>query len=294
MRSRIWKLVKGTFAAFIEDGALSQGAAIAYYTIFSLAPVLIIVIAVAGLAFGRDAAQGAIVRQLGGLMGRHSADALQSMIQTTGSPKTSTIASILGVGTLLVTASGVFGQMQTALNMIWKAEPRSSGVSRLVRARIASLGLVVTLGFLLMVSLVISALLSAMDRFLGGLFPAANLLVQLLNFTISLSLIAVLFGAVYKVLPDKAIAWGDVAIGALVTALLFTIGKSLIGLYLGHSNIASSYGGAGAFVIILLWIYYSSQIFLLGAEFTRVYAENHGSHVNGGRNPIAKDKPLKF
>ena len=270
---QVWKLIKGSVMAFIADGALSQGAAIAYYTIFSIAPVLVIVIAIAGLVFGHDAAQGAIVRQLGGMMGQQSADAVQGMIKSADSQKSGIIATVLGIATLLVTASGVFAQMQSALNLIWKAEPKA-GMSRLVRARIASLGLVGALGFLLMVSLVVSAALSALDSFLNGFFPGAQVLMQVLNFALSLAMISVLFGAIYKVLPDKAITWRDVAVGAVATAFLFTVGKTLIGLYLGHSNIASSYGGAGAFVIILLWIYYSSQIFLLGAEFTRVYAEN--------------------
>ena len=275
---KAWKLVKGAISNFMADGALSQGAAIAYYTIFSIAPVLVIAIAVAGLVFGEDAAQGAIFRQLGGLMGAQSADAIQAMVKSAGNHKSGIIATILGVGTLIVTASGVFGQMQTALNLIWKAE-RKSGISTLVRARIASLGLVAALGFLLMVSLVVSAALATLDSYLNGFMPGVKILLHTVNFMLSVVLIAALFAAIYKVLPDKAIAWRDVAIGALATSVLFTIGKSLIGLYIGHSNIASSYGGAGAFVVILLWIYYSSQIFLLGAEFTHIYAETHGSHA---------------
>ncbi|MDB5397776.1 MAG: ribonuclease [Rhodospirillales bacterium] len=282
-----WKLAKETVSNFMADGALSQGAAIAYYTIFSIAPVLVIAIAVAGLVFGQDAAQGAIVSQLSGLMGHQSADAIQGMIKSAANRKSGVIAAVLGIGTLLVTASGVFGQMQSALNLIWKAEPKT-GVSRLVKARIASLGLVVALGFLLMVSLVVSAAISTLDNVLNGFLPGAHILMQIGSFGISLVLIAVLFAAIYKVLPDKQIAWRDVAVGALVTSLLFTIGKSLIGFYIGHSDIASSYGGAGAFVIVLLWIYYSSQIFLLGAEFTHVYAQTHGSHRGEGS---ARDAP---
>jgi membrane protein len=202
------------------------------------------------------------------------------MIRSAGNHKSGIVATILGIGTLIVTASGVFGQMQSALNLIWKAEP-TAGLSRLVRARAASLGLVAALGFLLMVSLVVSAALSTLDTYLNGILPGAHILLQAVNFILSVVLIGVLFAAIYKVLPDTQIAWRDVAVGALVTSLLFTIGKSLIGLYLGHSNIASSYGGAGAFVIVLLWIYYSAQIFLLGAEFTHVYAEAHGSRAGG-------------
>jgi membrane protein len=279
---RLWKLAKDTISNFMSDGALSQGAAIAYYTIFSIAPVLVIAIAVAGLAFGEEAAQGAIVHQIGGLMGTQSADAIQAMIKSASNHKSGIIATVLGIGTLIVTASGVFGQMQTALNAIWKAKPKA-GLSRLVKARIASLGLVAALGFLLIVSLVVSAALSAVDSFLDGILPGAHILLQAVNFVLSVILIAVLFAAIYKILPDKQIAWRDVAVGALATSLLFTIGKTLIGLYIGHSNIGSSYGGAGAFVVVLLWIYYSSQIFLLGAEFTHVYAETHGSRADAER-----------
>ena len=279
-----WKLLKDTVSNFVSDGALSQGAAIAYYTMFSIAPVLAIAIAVAGLAFGEDAAQGAVVRQLGGLMGPQSADAIQAMIKSAGNHKSGMIATILGVATLIVTASGVFGQMQTALNLIWKAKPKV-GISTLVRARIASLGLVAALGFLLMVSLVVSAALSTLASYLNGILPGAHFLLQVVNFVLSVLLIALLFAAIYKVLPDKQIAWRDVTIGAIVTSILFTIGKSLIGVYIGHSNIASSYGGAGSFVIVLLWIYYSSQIFLLGAEFTHLYAETYGSHAQTGSEP---------
>jgi membrane protein len=281
---RQWRLAKDTVSNFVSDGALSQGAAIAYYTVFSIAPVLVIAIAVAGLAFGEDAARGAIVGQLGGLMGTDSADALQTMIKSASNHKSGIIATVLGIGTLIVTASGVFGQMQSALNLIWKAEPKG-GITRLIKARMISLGLVAALGFLLMVSLVISAALSALASVLNGFLPGVHILLQVINFVLSVILIAVLFAAIYKVLPDKQIAWRDVAIGAIATSLLFTIGKSLIGLYLGHSNIASSYGGAAAFVVVLLWIYYSSQIFLLGAEFTHVYAEAHGSHAGAAEAP---------
>jgi membrane protein len=279
MFGKLTGLVKASIGAFIADGALSHGAAIAYYTIFSIAPVLLIVIAIAGLVFGRDAAQGAIVAQLSGLMGQQSAEALQSMLKSAGNTSSGTLATIIGVGALLVTASGVFGEMQTALNAIWKAKANSSTVSRLIRARIVSLGLVMALGFLLMVSLVLSAALAAVGTYLYGIFPGIRLLLQIANFVISFALISLLFAAIYKFLPDTPIAWRDVAMGAVVTALLFTIGKTLIGLYIGSSQVASSYGAAGALIVILLWIYYSAQIFLLGAEFTKCYAHSHGSRT---------------
>jgi membrane protein len=276
---KAWTLVKSTASGFLEHENLTRGAAIAYYTIFSIAPLLIIVIAIAGLAFGHDAAQGAIVSQLSGVMGKQSAEILQSMIQSASNRSSGTLATIIGIATLLLTATGAFAEIQSALNAIWKAAP-SVGLSELVRARLVSLGLVVTLGFLMLVSLVVSAGLAALGGYLSDLFPGGHFLVSALNWVISLIFISALFAAIYKILPDKPIAWGDVGVGAVVTAILFTIGKSLIGLYIGTSSVASSYGAAGAILIILLWVYYSVQIFLVGAEFTRAYAEAHGSHAS--------------
>jgi membrane protein len=183
----------------------------------------------------------------------------------------------VGATTLLITASGVFGEMQSALNAIWKAQPQGTTVSRLVRARAASLGLVAALGFLLLVSLVISAILSGLSSYISAVLPFGALILQILNFVISFALISVLFAAIYKVLPDAKLSWADVLVGAVVTALLFNVGKFLIGLYLSHSAVASSYGAAGALIIVLLWIYYSAQIFLLGAEFTKIYASRRGT-----------------
>ena len=277
----MWKLLKGTVASFLEDEALSRGAAIAFYTVTSLAPVLLIVIAIAGLVFGQDAAQNAITEQLTGLMGKQTADVLQSAVASAGEKSSGIVATVVGIVTLLATASGVFGEMQAALNKIWKAKPKSTTVSRLIRARAASLGLVAALGFLLTVSLVVSAGLTAVGNYLNSILPFGNLILSVLNFVVSLALMSVLFAAIYKVLPDRHIAWRDVIVGAIVTALLFTIGKSLIGLYLGSSAIASSYGAAGGLIILLFWVYYSAQIFLLGAEFTKVYATRHGSKQEG-------------
>lgn len=289
MLNASWQLIKESFSSYMADDCLSRGAAIAYYTVTSLAPVLIIVIAIAGLAFGHDAAQGALVQQLSGLMGQQSAEAIQSMIVSASNKGAGIVATILGVVTLLVTASGVFGEMQTSLNIIWKAQSPHSTVSRLVRARLASLGLVMALGFLLMVALVVSAGLSALGAWMNSVFPGFDVLLQILNFVISFLMISVLFGLIYKVLPDKDITWRDVAVGAVATAFLFTVGKFAISLYIGSSKVASSYGAAGAIAVMLIWIYYSSQIFLLGAEFTRAFAERHGSHADGEGKP--EDKP---
>jgi membrane protein len=275
--SEIWKLLRDTVLSFIEDEALSRGAAIAFYTITSIAPVLLIVIAIAGLVFGQDAAENAIVTQLSDLMGPQTAEILQSAVASAASKSSGTIATIVGVITLMVTASGVFGEMQSTLNAIWKAEPTAMTVSRLIRARAASLGLIAALGLLLIVSLAVSAALTAFGNYLDSILPFGEVLFPAMNFLVSLLPISLLFGAIYKVLPDRRLQWRDVVVGAVVTAALFNIGKSLIGWYIGSSAVASSYGAAGALIVLLLWVYYSIQLFLLGAEFTKIYANHHGS-----------------
>ena len=277
MFGRIWRLLRDSVQAFIDDEALTRGASISFYTITSIGPVLFIVVAIAGLAFGEDAARGAIASQLSELMGRASADLVQTAVQSASGKSSGILASVLGATTLLITASGVFGEMQSALNAIWKTQRRGTTVTRLVRARAASLGLVAALGFLLLVSLVISAILSGLSRYINAVLPFGALILQILNFAISFAMISVLFAAIYKVLPDAKLSRADVLVGALVTALLFNVGKFLIGFYLGHSALASSYGAAGALIIVLLWIYYSAQIFLLGAEFTKIYASRRGT-----------------
>jgi membrane protein len=272
----IWGLIKATGLSFIEDEALTRGAAIAFYTVTSLAPVLLLVISIAGLVFGQEAAQGAIISQLSGLMGKQAADVLQTALASASTKSSGILATILGIATLLITASGVFGEMQTALNRIWKAEPKSGTVSRLIRARAASLGLVAALGFLLIVSLVVSAGLTALGGYVDAWLPLGEIFLALLNFVFSLLLLAVLFAAIYKVLPDRPIAWRDVINGAIITAVLFTIGKSFIGWYLGSSAVASSYGAAGGLIILFFWVYYSAQVFLVGAEFTKEFANSRG------------------
>jgi membrane protein len=277
MFSEPWIMLKKTVLSFVDDDALSRGAAIAFYTVTSIAPVLLIVVAVAGLAFGRDAAQNAISIQLSGLMGQQTADVLQSAVASAAGKSSGMLATVIGAATLIATASGVFGEMQSALNAIWKAKPQATTVSRLIQARATSLGLVAALGFLLIVSLAVSAGLTAFGNYLDSIVPIGKLILPLLNFTVSLALLAVLFAAIYKVLPDRRLEWRDVVIGAVVTAVLFTIGKTLIGWYLGSSAVASSYGAAGGLIVFLLWVYYSVQVFLLGAEFTKIYANRHGS-----------------
>jgi membrane protein len=272
-----WILIRESVAGLINDNALSHGAAIAFYATTSLAPVLLIVVAIAGLAFGNDAAQLALSAQISGLMGPETADFFKTALQNASNTSSGTWASIIGVVTLLITASGVFGEMQLTLNAIWKVKPRGVSLSRLVRARAASLGLVAALGFLLLVSLVASAAITALGNILNAYLPFGEIVLALTNGIASFVLIAVMFGAIYKVLPDRTLEWRDVRVGAVATAALFTIGKSLIGWYLGSSAVASSYGAAGGMLVMLLWVYYSSVIFLLGAEFTRAYAVRHGS-----------------
>ena len=276
MLGTIWTTLKETVEDYLEDGALSKGAAIAFYTILSIGPVLVICIAIAGLVFGQEAAQGAMVGQLKGLMGDQAAEAIQTMIASASNKKSGIWATVIGLVTLLITASGVFGEMQSSLNAIWKAQPKG-GVSGILKARAASLGLVATMGFLLLTSLVVSAGLHALGTYMSGVLPGSELVLQILNFVISFAMVSALFAAIYKILPDRNLSWRDVVVGAVGTAFLFTVGKTLIGLYIGSSSVASSYGAAGALIIVLLWIYYSSQIFLLGAEFTKVWASHHGS-----------------
>lgn len=272
-----WILLKETVTSFIADDALSRGASMAFYAVTSLAPLMLILVAIVGFAFGEEAAMNALSGQFQALMGKESADLLQTAIKSAGEATTGMLATIIGVVMLVVTASGVFGEMQTALNAIWKAEPRGTTMSRLIRARAVSLGLVAALGFLMIVSLAASAAITALADYVNAVIPFGTVILSALNAVISFTLIAVLFAAIYKILPDRRLEWRDVVAGAIITSVLFTIGKSLIGWYLGSSAVASAYGAAGALLIILLWTYYSSQIFLLGAEFTQVYANRRGS-----------------
>ena len=275
--SEFWDLPKQAVLSFVNDQALSRGAAISFYTVTSIAPILLIVVAIAGLAYGREAAQQAITAQLSGLMGQQTAQLLETAVANASDKSSGILATLIGVATLIATASGTFGEIQSALNAIWKAKPEGTTVSRLIRARAASLGLVATLGFLLVVSLAASAALTAFGHRVDDVLPFGKIVMMIFNFVLSFVLISVLFAAVYKVLPDRHLEWRDVIAGAALTSLLFVIGKSLIGWYIGSSAIASTYGAAGSLIVLLLWVYYSAQIFLLGAEFTKVFANRHGS-----------------
>jgi membrane protein len=279
--SAAWHLLRDTLSGFVDDEALSWGASIAYYTLFSIAPVLLVVVAIAGLVFGREAAEGAIVDQFSVMMGHDTAKALQGMIESAAKPHEGTLATIIGVIVLFIAVSGVFGEVQAAMNAVWKAEPpKTSTFTRLLRGRLVSMGLVVTAGFLLMVSLAASALLESFSLYLKIVFPVLQSVLSVVDVVLSAVLIGGLFAAMFKVLPDVDIAWRDVAIGALASTILFEAGKYAIAFYIGQSNVASSYGAAGALIVLLVWIYYSAQIFLLGAEFSHAYAKRYGSHAN--------------
>jgi membrane protein len=276
----MWHLLKEAASDWSRDRAPRLGAALAYYTVFSLVPFLVVIIAVIGLVFGQQAAQSAILSQIGELVGEQSAAAIKDMIQRADQPSTGLFATALAVGTLLLGASGVFGQLQDALNTVWGVEPKEGrGLWGFIKDRFLSFVAVLGTGFLLLVSLILSSALAAFGKWFGGLLPIPEAVMQLMNFALSFLVITGLFALIFKVLPDARVAWRDVWIGAALTAALFTIGKFALGLYLGKSNVASAYGAAGSLVLVLLWVYYSAQILLYGAEFTQVYANRVGERI---------------
>ena len=265
-------LFKQAGAAWLDDDAPTLGAALAFYTLFSLAPVLIVAVSVAGFAFGEKAAQGEIVRQFQGLMGMQGASAIEAILQSTNRPGLGVLATALGLVAILIGASGAFNELQDALNIIWKVNSTKSFWRVALRHRFFSLGLVVATGFLLLTSLVITACLSAAERFVGTLLPISIIVLESMNFIFSFVVITFLFALIFKLIPDTTIPWRDVWMGAAVTSILFTVGKVVIGFYLGHSALTSAYGAAASLVVFLVWIYYSAQILLFGAEITHVYA----------------------
>ena len=273
-----WELAKEAASQWSEDYAPSMGAALAYYTIFSIAPLIVIAVAVAGFFFGADAARGEIFAQLRGVFGDEGAAAIQGLVKSASEPGKGTFAALGGIVMLIVGATTVFAELQSDLDRIWDA-PKSedSGLIGVLRGRLLSFGMILGIGFLLLVSLVLSAALAALGQFWSGWFEGWEAVLQAVNFIVGFAVVTGLFAMIYKLLPRCAIGWKDVWVGAIVTSLLFSIGKLGIGLYLGKSGVASGFGAAGSLVIVLLWVYYSSQIFLLGAEFTRAYAYRHGT-----------------
>jgi membrane protein len=286
-----WAMARETVTAWIADFAPSMGAAIAYYTAFSIAPLLVIVISVAGIFYGTDAASGYLYAQLADLLGDQGAQVVRDMVDRAGTTEEGVIAPIISVALLLIGATTVFAELQGDLDRIWKAPAakKSTGLWALLRSRILSLGMVVSIGFLMLVSLVFSAALAALGKWWGGLFADFAWLLRMLDITVSLGMISVMFALMYKILPRVKISWHDVWIGSIATALLFAVGKFLVGLYIGRSQVASSFGAAGSLVVVLVWVYYSAQIFLLGAEFTWVYAHRLGSRRDEAQAATAKE-----
>lgn len=280
-------VLKQTVSDWADDKAPRLGAALAYYTIFSIAPLIVIVIAIAGIWFGKEAAQGQIFGQLSSLVGEQGAEAISGLLQAADKPHEGIIASVLAAVTLVFGATGVFVQLQDALNTIWEVKPKPGrGVWKFIRQRLLSLTMVFGIGFLLLVSLVMSAGLAAAGKWLEGAMPGGEKVWQVLNFILSFLVIAVLFSLMFKYLPDVRISWRDVWLGGALTALLFTIGKFALGMYLGRSSVSSAYGAAGSLVIVLLWVYYSAQILFFGAEFTQVYANRFGKKLEPSPNAM--------
>ena len=273
-----WTLVKASVSSWLDDYAPSMGAALSYYTVFSLAPLLLIVVSVAGLVFGEDAVRGELFAQLQGLMGADAAKAIQGLLASVNKPSHGIVGTVVGIALLVFGATTVFGELQDALDRIWRAPARKKGgLWSLLRARLLSFGMILGLAFLLMVSLVLGAAISALGKWWGPAFGGWETLLQIVNLLVGFGLTMVVFAMIYKMMPRVKVQWHDVWLGAFVTSLLFTIGKFLIGLYIGKSGVASGFGAAGSLVVVFIWVYYSAQIFLLGAEFTWVYARTLGS-----------------
>lgn len=286
----IWALLKETFLAWSQDKASRLAAALSYYMIFSIAPLLIIVIAIAGAVYGEDAAKGAIEKQLHGLVGGAAAEVIQTAIQNASQPHAGTIASIISVIVLLFGATGVFVELQDALNTIWGVKPKPErGVRNILRQRVLSFAMVLVIGFLLLVSLIGSAILQAVITYFSHVLPGINLIWHLVNFVLGFAITTLLFGLIFKVLPDVKITWSDVFTGAVLTSLLFSIGRYFLGKYLANSSFGSAYGAAGSVVVVLGWVYYAAQILFFGAEFTQVYARKYGSQIVPDKNAIPLD-----
>jgi membrane protein len=284
----LWNFLKDIATQWLEDEPFQLAAALSYYTLFSLAPILIIAIAVAGLFFGHEAATNQIVHTLQSLVGQESAKAIQEMIQNASSkPKTGIISTVLGIGVLIFGAGGVVGQLQSSLNRIWGVTSKPGrGIWSFMWERFVSLAMVLGVGFLLLVSLVITTILTHLTLYIGSLIGGAAIIAHLLDIVVSFGFVTILFAMIYKFLPDVRIQWKDVWIGAALTSFLFTLGKFLIGLYLGTSGITSSFGAAGSLITVLLWVYYSALIFFFGAEFTQIYASRYGSGVVPAENAV--------
>ena len=281
------QLFKDTANEWYDDEAPRLAASLAYYTLLSTAPLSLLCVSIVGFFFGESAARGQIASQIGTVTGPEAAEAIQGIIQNAHQSSAGWFGTVAGIVLLLVGASGVFGELQTALNSMWDVKPKPGrGVRGFIRDRFLSFTMVLGIAFMLLVSLVVSAALSAVGKVLAGSLPGGEAVWQVVNFVISLAVITGLFSLIFKVVPDAKVRWRDAAVGALVTALLFTIGKSLLGLYLGKSTVASTYGAAGSVVAYVVWVYYASQILFMGAEFTQVYARIFGKPIEPSKNAM--------
>ena len=279
------RLARQAIEAFVEDEALTQGAAIAFYAVTAIVPVLFIIVTIASFGFGPEAAQDAIAFHLRRLMSRESAQVVQLAIRNARGNSNGLFSSAIGLCALIGTASGVFGAMEGALNKIWRVPARGFALRGILRERAASLALVIGLGFLLLVSMVLTAAVTALGHYIDEHTPFSSVAIGIFNLMISGVLMSLFFAAIYKVLPNKSLEWRDVVVGAIATALLFLFGQMLIGYYLGTTGLSTSYGAAGSLILVLLWVYYSAQVFLLGAEFTKVYACSFGSQRDESNTP---------
>lgn len=283
-----WETIKEAGSDWSDDNASRLAAALAYYALLSLAPLLVIAVAVAGFFFGTDAARGKVAAELGGIVGNDAAQSIQALVAGAESPAKGIISTIVGMVTLFFGASGVFRELQASLNTVWEVKPKPGlGLWAEVRSRIFSFTMVLSVAFLLLVSLVVSSLLSAVGTFLAELLPGGEALWQVANFLISAAIVAVLFAVIFKYVPDAMIKWRDVWLGAAVTSALFSVGKFALGLYLGKAAVGSAYGAAGSIIALVVWVYYATQIFLLGAEFTQVRARRSGRGIEPSPNAVA-------
>jgi len=281
----LFALLKETFTQWLEHKAPRLAAALAYYMVFSLAPLLVIAIAIAGAVFGEEAAQGEIVTRISGFVGQDAASVIEKAIANASEPDLSNIASLISIAILLFGASGVFAQLQDALNTIWGVQPRPGrAVKQFISKRILSFGMVLSLSLFVILSLILTGGISALSKL--HLLPGLPFLWKFLSLAVSFGLVTLFFALVFKFLPDAKVAWSDVWMGAIITSILFAIGRSLLGWYLGKTSFASTYGAAGSLIVLLAWIYYSAQILFLGAEFTEVYARKHGSHITPTRHSM--------
>jgi membrane protein len=290
--SAVFQLLKDTASGWDEDNVARLAASLAYYTLLSIAPLIILAVAVAGLAFGENAAREHISGELAGVVGAGAAGAIQSIAQNAHAPGTGVISVVVGIVVLLFGASGVFGELQSALNTVWEVAPKPGrGIWGLVKDRFFSFTLVVGVAFLLLVSLIASAALTWLGQVFESSLPGGAFVWQMLNFIISLAVVTALFALIFKTLPDVHIKWRDVWVGAAVTAGLFTLGKFGLGIYLGSAGVSSAYGAAGSIVALVIWVFYSSQVLLIGAEFTEAYARRYGSKITPDDKAMSLHKP---